>query len=325
MTTSRRTRSEAAALAALLLSLPAPALAQGSAAPDVSLTAIAVVAVAGAMVVAVVSLSLALSAWAGARRRERRDGARIRELEDAVGRRASVLDSAPVGRFEWAASSGLEICSSGLAQLLRAPPVAANAFRDLAPYFDSADYSALDAAAALLRSGGTPFDIAAHTATGLALEARGRLVAGAGGEPQAHVIWFRDITTARNETSALEEAVKQMRGERDRLQEVLDRAPFPAWRRQPDLAIAWANRAYCAAVEADLDTVVRDSIEFVPGAAPKQSRALAAMARQTGAAQTDQRRFAVAGERRTYEITEIPLSGDETAGIVRDVTGREDA
>ena len=90
-------------------------------------------------------------------------------------------------------------------------------------------------------------------------------------------------------------------------------------------AIAWANRAYCAAVGADLDTVVRDSIEFVPGAAPKQSRALAAMARQTGAAQTDQRRFAVAGEWRTYEITEIPLSGDETAGIVRDVTGREDA
>ena len=325
MTANRRTRSEAAALAALLFLLSAPASAQGSAAPDVSLTAVAVVAVAGAMVVAVTSLILALAAWTGARRRERRDGARIRELEDATGRRVAVLDTAPGGRFEWAASSGLETCSSGLAQLLGAPPVAANAFRDLAAYFDPADYPALDAAAAALRSGGTPFDLAVRTAAGLALEARGRRVAGAGGTPQAHVIWFRDMTAARRETAAIEEAAAQVRGQRDRLQEVLDHAPFPAWWRQPDLSIGWANHAYCAAVEADLEVIVRDSIEFVPGAPPKQSRALAAMARQTGAAQTDHRRFAVAGERRTYEITEIPLSGDETAGIARDVTGREDA
>jgi PAS domain-containing protein len=113
--------------------------------------------------------------------------------------------------------------------------------------------------------------------------------------------------------------------ERDRLAEILDLAPFPAWRRTRDLRIAWVNRAYASAVEADADTILHDSIEFAPGSGPPQSRSLAALARETGVAQTDTRRFDAAGERCVYEITEAPLSDGGAMGFARDVTAREEA
>lgn len=49
------------------------------------------------------------------------------------------------------------------------------------------------------------------------------------------------------------------------------------------------------------------------------------MARETSTAQSDTRKFVVAGERRVYEVTEAPLSTGGDMGFARDVTAREDA
>lgn len=305
--------------------VPAPALAQAAAEADVTLTAAAVVAVAGAMIVAVVAVGLALYAMLSTRSTSRFLSARVSELQSSLAGLAAVLDSAPDGRFEWAAGSGLETCSAGLAQLLGAPPMGANAFAGLAGYFADGEFSALEAGAAELRADGTPFDLMVHTRGRRALHARGRVVAGPGGAAIAFVIWFHDVSHFHEAAAALRNDVEIAAQQRTRLQEILDHAPFPAWRRRADLSIGWVNQAYASAMEADVAAVIRDGIEFVPGVGPQQSRALAEMARQTGAPQTDQRRFAAGGDRRTYEITEVPLANGETAGLARDVTGREDA
>ena len=311
--------------AAALVPQAARAQAAGPPPPPPSLEALAVVAVAGAMVVAVAALGVTLTVWVSARARERRDGARIRELQGALARLSGVLDHTPDGYFEWAAGSGLETCSPALATILGAPSVGTQSFRDLAGFFEGDDYSGLERASADLRAAGKPFDMAVRAASERVLHARGRAVPETGVAPIAYVVWFHDITRFQAEADALQDDVAVAHAQRERLQEVLDHAPFPAWRRRPDLSVGWVNQAYCDAVEADRAAVLDDGTELVPGANVQKSRALAAMARQARAAQTDQRRFAVAGERRTYEITEVPLAGGETAGIARDVTGREDA
>ena len=80
-----------------------------------------------------------------------------------------------------------------------------------------------------------------------------------------------------------------------------------------------------AAVEVDAATAVRDSVELLPGTEPNRCGTLADMAQKTGAVQSEKKRFAVGGERRTFEIIETPLDVGGTLGIARDVTGREDA
>ena len=158
------------------------------------------------------------------------------------------------------------------------------------------------------------------------LQACGRVVGGAGtGEALSYALWFHDMTGLSGELAGGHEVAASARSERDKLQEVLDLAPFPAWRCGHDLAIEWVNRAYVTIVEADAARIVRDNIEFAVGPGPQHSRGLAAMARQTGAAQTDQRRFNVGGERRVFEFTETPLSGGGIMGIAIDVTAREEA
>ncbi|MDA0653954.1 MAG: PAS-domain containing protein [Proteobacteria bacterium] len=314
-------------LAAAASALPAPVFAQAGAQAEsaVPLTAFAVVAVAGAMFVAVVAIGLALFAMLSTRGRARRAAARVAELERVLAALSAELESSPTGRLVWAAGSGLETCSRSLARMLGAPAMSANTLADLAPYFAPGEFAVLDEDSRALRAAGTPFDLALRTAEDRVLLARGRTVGDPGAGAGSHVIWFDDVTYFRDEMAALRDEATAAIRQRDRLQEILDRAPFPAWQRRADLSIVWVNQAYATAVESDIATVVETGIEFVPGSGPQQTRSLAQMAVQTGAQQSDQRRFAAGGDRRTYDILEIPLAGGETVGIARDITGREDA
>ena len=219
----------------------------------------------------------------------------------------------------------MESCSPGLAAILGVPVVGVNQFADLSDQFDRQDFAALDAAAQALRRANTPFDLRVTTGSDRLLQARGRVVTGTGAEPISFLIWFHDISGVRAETVALMDQAARAVEQQALTQRVLDTVPFPAWRRRPDLSISWVNMAYCAAVEVDAATAVRDSVELLPGTEPNRGGTLADMAQKTGAVQSEKKRFAVGGERRTFEIIETPLDVGGTLGIARDVTGREDA
>ena len=315
----RRASAGAAALAALL---PAPAFAQST---GTSLQALALVIVAGAVIVVAAALVLGLTMTISARRALKANALRMGELQDAVGRLSAMLDHAPDGYFAWAAGSGLETYSPALVASLNAPAVSTRSFRDLSHLLVADDYTSLETAAATLREDRIGFDGEVRARNGRVLTVRGRLVKGQSGDPLAYVIWFFDATARHGRQSQVEADLREAGRQRDQLQEILDVAPFPTWRRTPDLGIAWVNQAYCEAVETDPATAVAKGIEFVPGTGPQQSRSLAALARETGRPQTDQRRFNVGGDRRVFEITEAPLDAGATAGYARDVTEREDA
>ena len=327
MATTSRRRSPvrpAAAVTGLALLALAPGVALGQQ-QDTSVGALAGLSVAAAMIVAVAALALAVGLWMAARRRAAGDAVRIAELKTDLARSTAVLGSAPDGYFEWSAGSGLETCSPGLAALLGVPAVAVKTFHDLAPSFERKDFDALEVAAKALRDFRKPFTLQIRTGSGRALDARGWAATGSGDDPVSFMIWFHDISALRDRTAQLQNDVASAHQQRDHLQEVLDLAPFPAWRRRQDLSIGWVNIAYGEAVETDPETAVREGIELLPGPGPRHAQALAALATQTGATQLDKRRFAVGGDRRTFEIIETPLAGKGTVGIARDITGREDA
>ena len=103
-------------------------------------------------------------------------------------------------------------------------------------------------------------------------------------------------------------------GERDALAAVLAAAPFPAWRRRPDLGIGWGNAAYLRAV-GELGGEIQSALS------PEQGRALAARARDAKADAVELRHFVVDGQRRALEVVERP----DGSGFARDVTDREEA
>ena len=54
-------------------------------------------------------------------------------------------------------------------------------------------------------------------------------------------------------------AIEAARTAADQLVQAFDNLPLPVWRRRADLAIQDCNPAYCAALEGDRDTVIRES------------------------------------------------------------------
>jgi signal transduction histidine kinase len=119
---------------------------------------------------------------------------------------------------------------------------------------------------------------------------------------------------ARAEAEATAEARDALAGERDRLAALLAMAPFPAWRRGPDLAISGGNDAYLRAVGA-LGGEIQSAL------LPEQGRALAMRARDEKADALELRHFVVDGQRRALEVVERP----DSVGFARDVTDREEA
>lgn len=271
-----------------------------------------------------IAVLVAILAVLRGRRRAAADHRRVRELFGGLARTTAVLDAKPSGFFEWSAASGLESCSPGLAQVLGASPVAVKSFRDLATAFVPEDFEELEARALALRKERAEFHQLVRAANGRVLEALGRVIVAIGtGEPLAYTVWFHDTTQLSASLHERMAAVQIAEAQRDQLHEMLDAAPFPIWRRGVDLNLTWVNRAYAATVESDPLTAIDEGIELAPGS--QQPHALAALARESGAPQSDTRRFNVGGERRVFEITEVGLAGGGAVGFARDVTSREDA
>jgi signal transduction histidine kinase len=120
------------------------------------------------------------------------------------------------------------------------------------------------------------------------------------------------------ESAALAESLTV---ERTALRTLLDALPLPVWRRDAELGLVDANRAYATAVDADPAIAVAEKREL----AGAEGRLLAARARETGAAQQEQRHVVIGGARRYLEITELPAADGGLIGYAGDLTAFEAA
>ena len=107
---------------------------------------------------------------------------------------------------------------------------------------------------------------------------------------------------------------------------LLDSLPVPVWRRDRALDIEWCNRAYAAAVGVEASEAITHQIEL-GSSRDAMGRAMAGRAMETGVVQTGRLHTVIRGQRRLLQVSEKPLTGDETEtgtiGFALDLTDVE--
>ncbi|WP_375458051.1 PAS-domain containing protein [uncultured Enterovirga sp.] len=188
----------------------------------------------------------------------------------------------------------------------------------------AADAGRFEAALAVLRERGEAFRMTLETASGSYVEGEGRTIVGRA------VLRLRDVSDDRAARLSAETDALRARDELARLRALLDAVEEPAWLRNEAGGLEWANRAYCAAVEAgSVDVATARSLELL------DRKEREAAARRCADGEIFRARVAaiMAGSRRVLDITEAPLSGlsgpggvsgrVRTGGLARDVSDLE--
>jgi len=171
----------------------------------------------------------------------------------------------------------------------------------------------IEQAVATLRNEGRAFVMTLTTTAGRPIEAEGRAVGGRA------VLRLRDVGGIERELIDLAARHDKLNADVEILKALLESLPAPAWARDAERRLIFANSAYARAVEAvdPADAVVRE-LELLDRA----GRDELAQSRASGETFTKRLPAIVAGERRIFDVMEAP-SGAGSAGIAIDRTEAE--
>ncbi|MEO0635337.1 MAG: ATP-binding protein [Pseudomonadota bacterium] len=175
--------------------------------------------------------------------------------------------------------------------------------------------SAVDAAIDRLRRRAEGFDLSLRTVTGAFLEAQGRTSGGSA------FVRFIDLTGDRAMLASLEADHRQLSATLETIQTLIQQIGVPAWIRNRQGQLSWANEAYLRAVDAQsIDDVVTRQIELLSG--DDRTRTLPQL-KDTGILR-ERLTTIMAGQRRRVDVTEA-VAPDGMAGLAIDVSEAEEA
>ncbi len=165
-----------------------------------------------------------------------------------------------------------------------------------------------------LRSRGEGFRLPLVSIAGRHMEAEGRAVGGRA------VMRVRDVSGDRLELTQLRERHAKALTDVETLKTLLDAIPDPAWTRDQDHKLVWANAAFARAVEAanGVEAVAKGNELLDAG-----SRALAMEHRAKSAIWHARLPAVVAGQRHLMEIFDLPTNGG-SAGMAHDLAELEE-
>ncbi|TCT44651.1 PAS domain-containing protein [Martelella mediterranea] len=190
-----------------------------------------------------------------------------------------------------------------------------DAFLKFSEWLSPGSRRQLETAVTRLRKTAKAFEMLVETRSGYVLEVLGSTTGG-----RAHVR-FGALESVRAELAELKIEHKQVNETLSRFEQLLDVTEMPAWIRNGEGQLVWANRAYVKAVEGETaeDTILQNRMLLNT---PTQAKLDAAL--------RDKKRFdgrhpvVIDGERTFFEISEVPF-GEGSAGIARDVSALEAA
>jgi signal transduction histidine kinase len=113
--------------------------------------------------------------------------------------------------------------------------------------------------------------------------------------------------------------VRRAQAETGRMAAVLDRLPYPVWRRDADLGLAYCNHAFADLLDMSAQDVVARCREVSPA-----TKALARRAQKAGLAQSESQQIVVKGRRRLYDFHEVPVENG-MIGFALDQTALEES
>ncbi|WP_417518486.1 ATP-binding protein [Minwuia sp.] len=126
----------------------------------------------------------------------------------------------------------------------------------------------------------------------------------------------REIEKLKAEQALLRDKIDSLGRERDSYRALLNDAPIAAWRRESGGAVIWRNRTLDRILGPDAA-----SDEIAARADQDRPIRLVEKARASGETVSEERRFVVDGQRRTYMIHETPPHADGTsAGYAIDIS-----
>ncbi len=289
-----------------LCGLSSHAIAQGLAAPAISAE--------NGYAVATLLLSAVVMLWAfiAVRRMtttRTENETRIAELEADLNEAQAIINAEPSLLFIW--RTGQDVPDTitgdlrGTVQLTADPANLA----DFSNWLDQESVGAVNNALGVLRSAGSPFNIALKTLDDELVEADGRVAGGVA------TMRIRPLSGERRDTKELMFDARRLGKQVERLSAMLDKAPFPIFLGDESGRLIWVNRAYLDAVEqTDIDKVISDNISLIDRETFKQVSATAGDTRciSRGAA-------VVAGAKRILELVEVPFD-NTTASFALDMT-----
>ena len=293
---------------------------------------------AGASAMALASLLWALRVSDGARGAAKTYRNRAQELEGQLLEQKSVLAAHPGVVMVWEGDeASMETGELGLPKLygskvalgalLKYTDDAVSSEPALAILEGLADLEARDASGGdtTLRSAlrelvetGTQFSLTISGRERAFLEADGR-TAGA-----RVIVWITDSTIRHLETSSMlsriEETQRMIASDPHSFVDMLDKAPFPAWRMSGTGKLLWANPAYLAAVEVDELSKAVDRQVMLDSQASEQCKRTISENTEID----EVRHMALSGDPLAMRVLSFPLSGGAGA-MAFDVTAQEDA
>jgi signal transduction histidine kinase len=176
-----------------------------------------------------------------------------------------------------------------------------------------ADAAALEAALEALKQTGESFRFTGRTTAHGYVDIEGRTVGGRA------LLRLRDVGGERRDLLRAQHELETLRGQSTALRTLLDSLPQPVWSRDREGRLAWANRAYAAAVEAkDGDDVRARALELLDRAARQELN----RRRLAGESFSARLPAIVAGGRRVLDVLETPTPFG-SAGIAIDVSELE--
>lgn len=210
---------------------------------------------------------------------------------ESNGRRArEILAVAPDGIFLWDHATGGISCSRRLAEMLNLSAGTLARYDDIRACFTESELQKLEQGVSLLRAKGTSFEIQIKRDE-KTYQAFGSRASGTNGDPVADIVWMRDISEVGGQSS--QTMMRNTSGLEDKhLTALLDTLPIPLWLRDPDLNVAFMNRAAERVTGLDTDLAARARTARAPTAA-------AAEITENGAT-------------KTMHLTETPLSNNKT-------------
>ncbi|NNM71208.1 PAS domain-containing sensor histidine kinase [Enterovirga sp. DB1703] len=243
--------------------------------------------------------------------RERDLTAELDHLRDAAERAELLMGSDRQAVVLWSGRDGGVAVEGDFASFVQ--PASPGRLLAFGSWLLPPDAGQIEAAVERLRDRGEGFRLVARSAEGRFIEAEGRAVGGRA------LLRLREVTGYRADLLRTEEEQAEMRRRLDTLRALLDSIDQPVWLRGPDGQLTFANRAYCAAVEAaDAEDACRRSLELME----RGDRAEAARRREAGEVFRARVAAIVAGARRVLDITEAPLPAG-AGGIAQDVSELE--
>lgn len=219
-----------------------------------------------------------------------------------------------------------EYCSRRLAVMLNLPAGTNSNFEDVLKCFYKEDTKKLQKYVDMLHDEGVSFeDVFTLKSGGKVLKLTGNRISDADGNVYCDTIWFRDISFESTQIDELEAESRKAAEKTMQLNDLIDNLAYPAWLRDENLHLRFVNRRYLDYVNAgSRDEVLQKGLEIIGANNESISRKIAESAHATIKIKKQKVNLVHNGERRSFEVTEIPFHAEQSLDKIYSVGSMSD-